>query len=186
MHLGRCLLLFALLIGACGNDRQPYEALPGRAAKYVIPGSDRWSFGELCPDGGDCSGAVDEQVIAGFEWLRFSAVNVVDDHDGGERTVDVTLSVLGGGEVRAQRVKVRAWGPSMVEAQRVLGEGFQLWAGVDRGEEYVLVFVAVDERGRFAAVGHAAAEYFTIPAAVLAADAGAPSGEAYLTSLMAR
>lgn len=58
-------------------------------------------------------------------------------------------------------------------------------AGVSPESSYVLVFLAFDSEGRFAGLGHAAGEFFTVPVARLAASATATTGLAFLDPLMA-
>lgn len=76
-------------------------------------------------------------------------------------------------------ISVRVWGPDVDTVEGVLAEGLEIWAGVDAANRLTAVFVAFGDEGRLAGVGHAAAEYLTIPVARLAAEAKAPSGFAY-------
>lgn len=180
------VMILALVSGGCGSsDRDPYADLSKAAAPYVIPGSGEWTFGELCSAGSDCSGPMGFDAIEQFQWVRFDEIEV-QTKESREKSVDVALSVVEADDVSSRApAPTRAWGPSVDEVQRVLAMGHELWAGSSPGEGYVAVFVAFDEQGRFAGVGHAAAEYFTIPVAELAVDAEAPTGEAYLRPLMA-
>jgi hypothetical protein len=179
--------LIALVVAACGGtDRNPYAELSSRAARYVIPDSAGWSFGELCPDGGDCSGAVGVEVIKRYDWVRFDRIDVPRGQSS-KRSIRITLRVVESlGKHPVAPARLKAWGPSVAEGEHVLALGHELWAASDPEDEYVMIFVAFDKRGRFAAVGHAAADYFTLPVAELAASSGSPSGRAYLKPLIAR
>lgn len=80
---------------------------------------------------------------------------------------------------------VQVWGPDVDKVRAALSSGFKVWAGVDADLDYAVVFAAFDGQGRLAGIGNAAADYFTIPVAELAADADARSGMDFLRPLMA-
>lgn len=172
------------LVGSCGSsDDRPYGALSPEAVQYVIPDSQDWGSGKLCPDGGACSGAITVDTIERYDWFRITDLAVEGDGPGG-RSVQVRLSVADGGQV-----EVKAWGPDVDDVddvEDVLAGGYELWAGVDPENAYVAVFSAFDPDGRLAGVGHAAAAYFTVPVAELAAEANAASGFKFLDPLMSR
>lgn len=83
-------------------------------------------------------------------------------------------------------MRVELWGPDAERVREVLADGFEIWAGVEGEEGRAVVFAAFDADGRVAGIGNAAAQYFTIPIAELAADAEAPTGFAYLDPIMSR
>jgi hypothetical protein len=176
------------LMGGCSSEDNPYVALSDDASKFVIPGSEDWASGELCSDGGSCSGAITVSVIENYDWYRIIDLTVAQD-DSTEGSVTASLSV---GEARSaagsekKSVAVRAWGPDVDDVKAVLAEEFEVWVGVDSESDYVAVFSAFDTDGRVAGIGNAAAEYFTIAVAELAAEAQAPSAFAYLDPIMAR
>lgn len=176
----------ALLACGCSSDGAPYEALSEEAMQYVIPESAGWSTGELCPGDADCSGPITPAVIEGYDWYRIGDLRV-GSNESPSATVTATLGVeearsATGAEVDDLRVQV--WGPDIDNVIDVLDDGVEIWAGVDPEINYVVVFVAFDADGRLAGIGNAAAEYFTVPVAELAADAEARSGFAYLDPLM--
>ena len=76
------------------------------------------------------------------------------------------------------------WGPDVDEVESVLRGGYELLAGVDSKSDNAVVFVAFDAEGRIAAVGHVAADFFTVPVARFAVDANARSGFEFLDPLM--
>ncbi|MEZ5245695.1 MAG: hypothetical protein R2707_11395 [Acidimicrobiales bacterium] len=182
---GLLLACFAIVVSACSSDGHPYDALSDAAESFVIPDSASWSSGELCPDGGACSGAITIEVIEHYDWLRVSGLAV----NGAARdaTVEVSLEVT---ETRSAVPltgsvgETSMWGPDVDDVESVLQGGYDLWAGVDRESDYAVVFVAFDAEGRFAAVGHVAADFFTVPVARFAVDANARSGFEFLDPLM--
>jgi hypothetical protein len=178
------------VVGSCGSDddHDPYAALSPEALRYVIPDSDDWSSGRLCPDGGACSGPITIDVIDRYDWFHITDLAITSDGPS-DASVQAELSIV---EARAAdhadaRVEVRAWGPDVDDVAEVLASGFEVWAGVDPdNDDYAVVFVAFDAEGRLAGVGTAAAEYFTVPVAGLAVEANAASGFAFLDPLMSR
>lgn len=180
--------VLAALVGGCSSKDNPYAGLSDEASEFVIPGSDDWTSGELCPDGGDCSGPITPSVIETYDWYRISDLTVAQ----GASTEGSVITSLKVEEARSaadavgQSLAVRAWGPDVDDVKDVLTEGFEIWAGVDPDSNYIAVFAAFDADGRVAGIGNAAGEYFTVPVAELAAEADAASGYAYLDPIMAR
>jgi hypothetical protein len=176
------------VVGGCGSDDgRPYDALSPEALRYVIPESDDWSSGRLCPDGGSCSGAITVEVIERYDWFRITDLAIAGDGPT-DASVQVELSIAearASGHTDADR-EVRAWGPDVDDVTEVRSNGFEVWAGVDPDLDYAVVFPAFDAQGRLAAVGTAAAGYFTVPVANLAAEANAASGFAFLDPLMSQ
>jgi hypothetical protein len=182
----------AVAVGVVGSNRsdddRPYDALSPEALRYVVPDSDDWGSGTLCPDGGSCSGAITVEVIERYDWFRITDLAVGGDGQTGG-SVKVGLDVAearASGDVAEAQPRVRAWGPDVDDVVEALANDLEVWAGVDRENAYAVVFVAFDGEGRLAGVGYAAAAYFTVPVASLAAGAHAPSGFAFLDPLMSR
>ena len=69
-------VFLAALLGSCSSDGDPYHALSSEATQYVIPGSEDWTSGELCPDGGDCGGPIIVSVIERYDWYRIADLTV--------------------------------------------------------------------------------------------------------------
>jgi hypothetical protein len=177
------------VVGGCrSDDDRPYGALSPEAFQHVIPESDDWGSGRLCPDGGACSGPITIDVIERYDWFRITDLAIEGDGPSGG-SVQVRLSVgeaRASGQVGEGQVEVRAWGPDVDDVEEVLLSRFEVWAGVDPENAYAVVFSAFDAEGRLAGVGDAAAEYLTIPVADLAAEANAASAFAFLDPLMSR
>ena len=180
--------LLAALLGGCGSDGSPYDALSAEAWQYVIPGSEDWTSGELCPDGGSCSGPITVSVIESYDWYRIADIAIPGDTSTTDGTVTASLSVVearSGTDPGGETVQVRVWGPDVSDVRGVPVDGFEVWAGVDsRNDDYAAVFAAFDDDGRVAGIGNAAAEYFTISVAELAAEAEAQSAFLYLDPIM--
>ena len=176
------------VVSGCSSAGNPYAELSVGAAEYVIPESESWGSGELCPDDGDCGGSITVEEIERFDWYRIIGLDLPS---GGSSDGTVTAS-LDIEEARAasdpgrSSVQVRVWGPDAGDVRGLIDDGFDVWAGVDPALDYAVVFIAFDARGRVAAIGNAAAEYFTIPVAELAAQADASSAFLYLDPLMSR
>jgi len=178
-------LVVALSLAACSSEDDPYDALSATEMQYVIPDSGDWSSGELCPGGGDCSGPITVDVIERYDWFRITAISLVDDDSGASTTVKLAIAEARSPKVVANGVlEVRVWGPDVDGVEEVLSGGFDVWVGVRPGNDYAAVFAAFDGKGRLAGIGNAAAGYFTVPVARLAAEADAPSGFAFLDPLM--
>lgn len=173
--------------GGCGSENDPYDALSAKELQYVIPSSDDWTSGELCPGGGDCSGPITVDVIQRYNWFRITAISLVnDDAEAGSVAHLDVAEARASGVVANEALEVHVWGPDVDGVKEVLSSGFDVWAGVDRQNNYAVVFMAFDGKGRFAGIGNGAADYFTVPVARLAAEGTAPSGFAFLDPLMAR
>jgi hypothetical protein len=183
------LVMAVGVVGSCrSDDDHPYDALSPEAFRYVIPESDDWSSGRLCPDGGACSGPITVEEIERYDWFRITGLAIEGDGPSG-RSVQVRLSFVearASGHVADAQVEVRAWGPDIDDVEEVLSNGFEVWAGVDPDNAYAVVFSAFDAEARLAGIGHAAAQYFTVPVADLAAEANAAAGIAFLDPLMPR
>lgn len=94
-----------------GCDDDPYDALSSEASRYVIPDSDDWGSGELCPDGGACSGLITVEVIERYGWFRITHLAIEAGHgwppwDGGAAVGGAAcqrvLLVVGWWSVRAR------------------------------------------------------------------------------------
>lgn len=70
------LAVAAAVLGGCGSDEDPYNSLSAEARRYVIPNSESLASGELCPDGGDCSGPISVGAIQDYEWVRVTGITV--------------------------------------------------------------------------------------------------------------
>jgi len=124
--------VLAALMGSCSSESNPYDALSIEASRYVIPDSENWTSGELCPDGGDCSGPITPSVIENYDWLRITDLAVAPGESikaslAATLSVEETRSVAGSG---SGSVSVRVWGPDVDDVEEVLAEGFETWAGV--------------------------------------------------------
>ncbi len=181
------LVIALSLGGGCSSEDDSYDALSASAMRYVIPDSGGWSSGELCPGGGACGGPITLDVIERYDWFRITAISLADDDSGASTAVELEIAEARSSKVVANGVlAVRVWGPDVDGVEEVLSDGFDVWVGVRPGNDYAAVFVAFDGKGRFAGIGNAAAGYFTVPVARLAAEADAPSGFAFLDPLMTR
>lgn len=180
--------IIASFLGGCTSPDDPYDALTSEASAFVVPGSEDWTSGALCPDGGDCSGPITASVITYHDWHHITDLTIAggDEPTDGPVTARLTVSdTRAAAAPREQVVEIEVWGPDVDDVEGVLAAGFEVWVGVDPELDVADVFAAFDAGGRVAGIGNAAAEYFTIPVAQLAADAQAPSAFAYLDPLMA-
>jgi hypothetical protein len=135
------------VVGSCrSDDDHPYDVLSSEAFRYVIPESDDWGSGKLCPDGGSCSGSITVEVIERYDWFRITDLAIEGDGPTGG-SVQVGLSVAearASGHVADAQVEVRAWGPDVDDVEELLSSGFEVGAGVDPENAYAVVYSAFD------------------------------------------
>lgn len=183
-------LALGVLLSGCGSKNDPYDALTSETSSYVIPGSERWSSGELCLDGGSCSGAITVSEIERLHWYRLVDLAIATADPGDDvGSVPASLTVdrnRGDSEPESESLDAQVWGPDVDEIEEVLGQDLDVWIGIDPETNDVRVTAAFDEDGRVAGVGHAAADYFTAPVARFAADAAAASAFSFLEPRMAK
>ncbi len=92
------IAMATVLAGGCGSGDGPYDRLSDVQMRYVIPDSEDWGSGELCPDGGDCSGPITDDEIVRLDWYRIDEIDFPRDPNNVPRsdatTVIATLSVI--------------------------------------------------------------------------------------------
>ncbi len=184
------------LTTACGGRQaiSPYEGLEESARRYVIPSSDDWGAGDPCPDEGSCAGPIASEQIAGSTWLRVIEFEVDAGYGDDQRVVAQVIgepltrpSTEGADAEAAERHSLQMWGTDVDDVVDRIADGLEVWVRLcDEGLEarWACSFVAVDDQGRFAALGKGMGTWFTVPMARSAADADADTGRAHLLGLI--
>lgn len=188
--------LLTLSAGCSGQQAtSPYADLEESARRYVIPHSDGWGAGDPCPDEGSCSGPVTPDQVAESTWLRVIEFDVDDgagdDHHVVAQVIGEPLTVSsteGADSGEGERYSLQMWGTDVDDVVHPLQSGLEVWVRLcdeSLEERWACNFVAVDDQGRFAALGRGMGTWFTVPMANSAAEADAATGRSHLLKMTA-
>ena len=175
------VVVLSLVAAACSfNFSSPYQAyssLTDEELVLVVPDTADWAHGDVCPDGGDCSGSMTAAWLQQTGWAPVEKINSVEVLSRSSRVVVERAEVPSRFDASVDEIGFRLWGESHHEyLQDAIDRGLQVWVGFPHGQHNgagsdgtVLLF---DDQGRVGAVGQSQAAFAAEPLVRLADQAG--------------
>lgn len=177
------IAVIALLV----QDRSsPLDVLTDVERAFVIPGATSLGPVGSCGDENvSCDGPDIPASWLTLTWFEVSLpaeVAELDSTANGRVEIAVDVAQMLRGEID-DRVVASIREETLDTLEAAAEQGHRLIGRTDSRETH-LAFVAIDDRGRFAAIGPDASLLITVPLARAAAAANAESGEAYLLAIL--